>query len=308
MIFNKPKFWRSINIFSIILLPFSFLYFLLFSLKKNFANKQEFNIPIICVGNIFVGGTGKTPLSIYIHNFLKKKKFKPAIARKYYKSHFDEIKLTETKVSHFFSHKNRVSAITEAAKKGNNIVILDDGFQDFSIKKDLNIICFNTTDFIGNGFILPAGPLREPLQNLSKAQIVIINGKKNKDFENKIKGLSNSIEVFYSQYVIKKKTNLINKKILAFAGIGNPKSFFNLLKENKLKVKREISFPDHYSYTKNDIKNMIQKAKKENLKLVTTEKDYHRIKSLGLKKIDYISIDLKIEKYKIFEKEILKYL
>ena len=95
MIFNKPKFWRSINIFSIILLPFSFLYFLLFSLKKNFANKQEFNIPIICVGNIFVGGTGKTPLSIYIHNFLKKKKFKPAIASKYYKSHFDEINLTK---------------------------------------------------------------------------------------------------------------------------------------------------------------------------------------------------------------------
>ena len=73
MIIKKPKFWSSINFFSIILLPFTFLYYLLFSLKKNLVSNQEFSIPIICVGNIFIGGTGKTPLSIYIYNFLKKK-------------------------------------------------------------------------------------------------------------------------------------------------------------------------------------------------------------------------------------------
>jgi len=156
--------------------------------------------------------------------------------------------------------------------------------------------------------MLPAGPLREPLKNLSKAQIVVINGKKNKNFENKIKSLSRNTEVFYSRYIIKKKSNFKNKKFLAFAGIGNPESFFNLLKENKLNIKQKVSFPDHYSYTKNDIKNIVQKAKKKNLKLITTEKDFYRIKYLGLKKIDYISVDLIISKHKSFEQEILKYL
>ena len=185
---------------------------------------------------------------------------------------------------------------------------MDDGFQDFSIKKDLNIICFNNIDTVGNGLMLPAGPLREPLKNINEAQIVIINGKRNKNFENKIKSLSRNTEVFYSQYIIRKKSNFINKKFLAFAGIGNPESFFNLLKENKFNIKQKISFPDHYSYTKNDMKNIDLEAKKKNLKLITTEKDFHRIKLLGLKKIDYISVDLKILKHKSFEQEILKYL
>ena len=205
-------------------------------------------------------------------------------------------------------NRNRTTAIEEAKKKGANVVIMDDGFQDFSIKKDLNIICFNSIDAAGNGLMLPAGPLREPLKNLREAQIVIINGKRNKNFENKIKSLSRNTEVFYSQYIIRKKLNLKNKKFLAFAGIGNPESFFNLLKENKFNIKQKISFPDHYSYTKNDIKNIILKAKKKNLKLITTEKDFYRIKYLGLKKIDYISVDLKIFKNKSFEQEILKYL
>ena len=308
MMIKKPKFWSSINFFSIILLPFTFLYFLLFSLKKNLVSKQEFSIPIICVGNIFIGGTGKTPLSIYIYNFLKKKKFKPAITRKYYKSHFDEIDLTKKRVGRFFQNKNRITAVEEAQKNGSNVVIMDDGFQDFSIKKDLNIICFNNIDTVGNGLMLPAGPLREPLKNINEAQIVIINGKRNKNFENKIKSLSRNTEVFYSQYIIRKKSNFINKKFLAFAGIGNPESFFNLLKENKFNIKQKISFPDHYSYTKNDMKNIDLEAKKKNLKLITTEKDFHRIKLLGLKKIDYISVDLKILKHKSFEQEILKYL
>ena len=89
MLIKKPNFWNKINLLSLILLPFSFFYYLLFLIKKNFSTLQQFNIPIICIGNIFIGGTGKTPLSIYIYEFLKKKKFKPAIARKHYESHFD---------------------------------------------------------------------------------------------------------------------------------------------------------------------------------------------------------------------------
>ena len=99
---------------------------------------------------------------------------------------------------------------------------------------------------------------------------------------------------------------LRGKKILAFAGIGNPKNFFKLLKEHGLKIKQEISFPDHYNYKKNEVENLMLLAKEKNLKLITTEKDYFRIKQLGFKKIDYVSVNLKIINFKNFEKELLR--
>ena len=308
MIIKKPNFWKNINFFSLILLPFSLITLCVNFLKSIFIEEKSFNIPIICVGNIFTGGTGKTPLSIYIYNFLKKNKLKPALIRKYYKSHIDEIDLTKSKVKSAYFEKNRVNSILNAEQNGNNVIIMDDGFQDRNIQKNLNIICFNSMELIGNGFLLPSGPLREPFKSIRKAQIIIINGKRDIAFEKKIKFQSKDIKLFYSKYKLKKINRFRNKKILAFAGIGNPESFFNLLKKSKINVKDQISFPDHYSYTKNDIKYLISESKRRNLKLLTTEKDNFRLKKLGFKNIDYITVDLEILKYKNFEREILKYL
>ncbi len=308
MIIKKPNFWKNINFFSLILLPFSLITLCINYLKSIFIKEKSFNIPIICVGNIFIGGTGKTPLSIYIYNLLKKNKFRPAIIKKYYKSHIDEIDLTKSKVKNAYFEKNRVNSILNAEQNGNTVVIMDDGFQDRNIQKNLNIICFNSIELIGNGFLLPSGPLREPFKNIQKAQIIIINGKRNIAFEKKIKFQSKDIKLFYSKYKLKKINRFRNKKVLAFAGIGNPESFFKLLKKSNIKVKDQISFPDHYSYTKNDIEYLISESKKRKLKLITTEKDNFRLKKLGYKNIDYITVDLEILKYKNFEREMLKYL
>ncbi len=306
MKFNKPEFWNKNNFLSLFLLPLSVFTLIFNYIKSLIITEYSYKIPVICVGNIYVGGTGKTPLSIYIYNLLKRKKFKPAIVKKYYPSQIDEINFTKNKVKHFFSDKKRSLSILKAEKKNNNVIIMDDGLQDVSIKKDLSILCFNSSDLIGNGFLLPAGPLRDRLKKISNYQIIVINGKKNVAFEKKLKSLSNKIKIFNSKYEIKKINNLKSKKILAFAGIGNPQNFFDLLKEYKLNVKEKISFPDHYNYTKDEIRNLISKAKEKNLKLITTEKDYFRIKQLGLKKIEYISVDLKIIKDKEFEKEVFK--
>ena len=183
---------------------------------------------------------------------------------------------------------------------------MDDGLQDDSITKDLNIICFNSSNHIGNGFLLPAGPLREQLKKVNTCRIAVINGKRNIPFEKKLKSVSESIEIYQSKYEIKNLKKFRGKKILAFAGIGNPESFFRLLKDSGLKIKQEISFPDHYNYKRNEIENLIFKAKEKGLKLVTTEKDYFRIKQLGFKKINYVSVNLKIINYKSFEKELLR--
>ncbi len=306
MKFKKPKFWNNINFFSICLFPLSLITFTFNIFKSYVTTEHRFNIPIICVGNIFLGGTGKTPLSIYIYNLLKKKKFKPAIIRKYYSDHIDEISFTKNKVKHFFTDKQRTLSISKAEAKNNNVIIMDDGLQDVSITKDCNIICFNSSDLIGNGFLLPAGPLREQLEKVKSCQIAVINGKRNIAFEKKLKSVSNNIEIYQSKYVIKNLKKFKSKKILAFAGIGNTENFFKLLKDTGFKIKEEISFPDHYNYTKRELENLVSRAKKKGLKLITTEKDFFRIKQLGLKKIDYVSVDLKIVNNKNFEKELLR--
>lgn len=305
MKFKKPKFWNNINLISIFLLPISIFTFIIHKIKSFIVEEHRYNIPVICVGNIFIGGTGKTPLSIYIYNLLKKKKFKPAIIRKYHASHFDEIDFTRNKVKQFFSDKKRSLSILKAEQKKNNIIVMDDGLQDVSIKKDCSIVCFNSLDLAGNEFILPAGPLRESLKKIANCQIAVINGKRNISFEKKLSLISNNIKIYQSQYQIKKLYRYKRKKLLAFAGIGNPKNFFDLLNNYGLKVKDTISFPDHYHYTSDEIENIILRAKQKKLKLVTTEKDYYRIKKLGFKKIEYISVELKIMKHKSFEKDVL---
>ena len=306
MKFKKPKFWNNKNFLSICLLPLCLITIIFNIFKKYIISGFRSNIPIICVGNIFIGGTGKTPLSIYIYNLLKRKKYRPAIVRKYYNSHIDEIDFTKSKVGQFFYDKKRTLSISKAESKKNNVIIMDDGLQDVSVIKDLNIICFNSSDLIGNGFVLPAGPLREKLKNVNNCQIAVINGKRNIAFEKKLKSISNNIEIYQSKYVIKNSKKFRGKKILAFAGIGNPRNFFNLLKDNGFKVKQEISFPDHYNYSKEEIENLISKAKEEGLTLLTTEKDFFRIKRSDFKKINYVSVDLKILNNKSFEEVILK--
>ena len=306
MKFKKPKFWNNKNFLSICLLPLCLITIIFNIFKTYIISGFRSNIPIICVGNIFIGGTGKTPLSIYIYNLLKRKKYRPAIVRKYYNSHIDEINFTKSKVGQFFYDKKRTLSISKAESKKNNVIIMDDGLQDVSVIKDLNIICFNSSDLIGNGFVLPAGPLREKLKNVNNCQIAVINGKRNIAFEKKLKSISNNIEIYQSKYIIKNSKKFRGKKILAFAGIGNPRNFFNLLKDNGFKVKQEISFPDHYNYSKEEIENLISKAKEEGLTLLTTEKDFFRIKRSDFKKINYVSVDLKILNNKSFEKVLLK--
>ena len=155
---------------------------------------------------------------------------------------------------------------------------------------------------------LPAGPLRESINAVKKTQIVLINGSKNKLFEDKILGISNKIKIFYSKYLPLNLKNFKNKKLLAFAGIGNPNNFFKILSEHKLQVKKKYQFPDHYNFNKSELQSMIDLSKKNNYQIITTEKDYYRIKHYGFKNIKYLKIELKIPEKDKLIKEIQKFL
>ena len=305
----KPNFWnKKNNLISVFLLPLSFFLQLLVILKNCLVVKKKFSIPVICVGNIYLGGTGKTPLAIEIVEILKKLNRKPAIIKKFYKKHSDEFELIGSKKISLFKNTSRATAISAAQNNKFDCVVLDDGFQDSSIHRDLNILCFNEKQLIGNGYTIPAGPLREPLSVLKKSHIILINGNKNADFEEKIKDISNNINIFYSTYLPANVETFKNHRLFAFAGIGNPQNFFDLLEKNNLKVHAKKAFPDHYNYSLAELNGLIKFSHKNNLKLITTEKDFFRIKKYSLKEIQCINIKLKINDKDIFEKEIIKYL
>ena len=262
---------------------------------KIFRSLKKFPIPVICVGNIYLGGTGKTPLAREIYNIVKSLNKKPAFIKKPYPYLKDEIKNLE-KTGKVFISKNRASSISKSISDNYDVAILDDGFQDFSIKPSFSILCFNSKQLIGNGFVIPSGPLRENFSSIKRADCIFINGNKNLEFEKKIKEENENLKIFYSKYKIKNPEYFRNKKVVAFAGIGNPENFFNLLEENNINIKKTFSFPDHHNYSKNDFSNLIeQKSNESDVLLLTTEKDYFRLNDEIKENFNYIEVHLEIE-------------
>ena len=291
----KPKFWDHKNLISLSLFPLSLVIQLVIFFKKKFTKVSNFKIPIVCIGNIYVGGTGKTPLAILVSKELSKIGKKPAIIRKYYKDHKDEHSLIKENFNYLILNSNRVGAIQEAENKNFDIAILDDGFQDYKIKKNLSIICFNS-NFEGNGFVIPAGPLRENLSSIKNAQIMIINGYKNLKFEKKILDINNNIDIYYSKYIAIDYDKFNQKELLVITGIGNPENFLKLLNNHNLKIAKKYIYPDHYNFSKEEVDNFINEAKKNGYQIICTEKDFHRIKVYDIKEIDYLKVELVLEK------------
>ena len=307
MNFFKPKFWdkKQVTFFSILLFPISLFIKLLFFLKRYTTKTHQCSIPVICVGNIYLGGTGKTPLCIEIFSILKNLNMNPAFIRKKYNSFQDEVDL-QKQMGPTYQNKKRIEALKEAIRNNVNVAILDDGFQDFSVKKNLSIVCFNEKQWVGNSFTIPSGPLRENLSALKRADCIVINGKKNKDIENKVFSENKEIKIFYTNHEPQNIKEFKNKKIVAFAGIGNPENFFDLLKDNKLDIVETIKFPDHHKYSEKELENLLSKIKENNAILLTTEKDYFRISESFKKNIEYLKIKVEIENKSQFIEEIKK--
>ena len=291
---KKPKFWDNpkLSIWSILFFPFSLIYFFL-SYIKQLKRSKKFHIPIVCVGNIYLGGTGKTPLAKEIFKITRSLGKNPAFVKKYHDYLQDEIEMLE-RVGKTFAAKERAEGIEILIKNNNDIAILDDGFQDSSIRKSFSILCFNQKQWIGNGFLIPSGPLRERLSSIKKADCIVINGDKDNIIENQINKIK-QLKIFYTKYKPKNLEILKDKKIFAFAGIGNPLNFFELLKKNNLQLLNYQSFPDHYNYKKKDLDNLKSKAKELNALLLTTEKDYCRIDRDVRKGIEKLDVDLEID-------------
>ena len=308
MKFNKPKFWSTNrSILSFLLMPFTLVVMLVTFLRRSVTNSIKFKIPIICIGNLYIGGTGKTPASIFVAQALLKIGKNPAIIRKFYKSHKDEHNLITSNFKNLILNKNRVLGIREAEMRNHDIAILDDGFQDHKIKKNLNIICFNSKQLVGNGLVLPAGPLRESLNSLKHVDIILINGPKNYEFEQKVLKLNKNLKIFYSYYRPLNLESFRSKKLLAVAGIGNPENFFELLEKSNLEISKKLIFPDHYEFTRDEVQKIEDYAENKDLHIIMTEKDYYKINNFKISNISFLKVSLEIENENAFMKKIKEF-
>ena len=301
---KKPKFWdyKKPNLYSYLLLPFSIILNLLSKLKLK-PKTTNSNIKTICVGNMYVGGTGKTSLAIKIKKILEKENIKACFIKKFYSNQIDEQKLLSNNGKLFTSVK-RILALDEAILQGYEIAIFDDGLQDSSIKFDLEIICFNNLNWVGNGLTLPSGPLRENINNLRFYDNVFLNGNEEHliNIKNQIIKINPKININQGKYVPLNINDFDkDQNYLAFSGIGNHKTFIDMLKNNNLKIVDNLEFPDHYEYSKKDLIDITHNAKKNNAKIITTEKDYLRLDSFD--KADILHIKSNLE---IFDEENLK--
>ena len=294
---KKPKFWdyKKPNIIAYLLLPISILIQIFVFLFRK-TNAQKFKIKIICVGNIYIGGTGKTSLSIKLNQILNQKKIKSCFVKKFYKNQIDEQNLLRNNGKLFISSK-RIDAITKAEKENYDVVILDDGLQDKSIEPDINLVCFNNANWIGNGMTIPAGPLREKIDNLKYYEHIFLNGNLEnlEKIKEEIIRVNSKINIHIGKY---EPVNIdeFNKedKYLVFSGIGNHKTFISMLNNNGIKIIKDIEFSDHHKYKKNEIDKIINEANRLSCKLITTEKDFLRLEKDFINKIKFVKSELKI--------------
>jgi tetraacyldisaccharide 4'-kinase len=326
MYFIKPKFWdkKKNSFLSILLYPLSIIYYLILEIKKKVYIPKKFNIPIICVGNIYIGGTGKTSAAIEIAKILNQFKKICFLTKGYGRKSKKDIYLNElniynqnledtgdealllNKFGHVYISNNRLEAIKNIIKLGYDAIILDDGFQDHLIFKNINILCFDSKNWIGNNNLIPAGPLREPLTAIKEANFIIIKGEKNQIIEKKIKKISPNVKIIYAENRIENIETFKNKSFIAFTGIGNPYSFFNTLIDNNIKIIKQIIYPDHFQFTEKNYKTLFQEAENNNCNLITTEKDYVRINKKFKEKVYYTKLSTLLIEKEFLEKELKK--
>ena len=307
---KKPKFWdlKKPNFYSYILFPITILikFINYLNIIFNKPNLNKANIKTVCIGNFYIGGTGKTSLSIKINNILKNNKVKSCFIKKDYADQIDEQRLL-TKNGKLFLSPKRLDALNKAISQDYKIAIFDDGLQDKTINYDLKIICFNTINWIGNGMTIPSGPLRENINNLKKYEHVFLNGNLENIDEIKqyILKVNPEINIHLGKY---EPLNLNefrkNEKYIIFSGIGNHKTFVSMLKNYGLNILKDFEFPDHYNYSKKDIFKILDIANKLECKIITTEKDFLRTEYINHSEIKYLRSELKI----LDEKKILSFI
>ena len=288
---RTPEFWQKNNFLTILLQPIGWLFNLLGLLRRYLFPSTRIGIPVICSGNLVVGGAGKTPTAMFISNLLGKTR-KVAILTTGYRgtlpgpikvnprTHtFREVgdeALLLAEIATTWVAKDRKEGALAAKADGAEVIIMDDGFQNPSICKDFSFIIVDGPYGFGNNKVLPAGPLRETIESgLSRADAVVLIGEDKHAIQNKVPP---HIPVLTASIIAISPHGLSQvSRLLGFAGIGRPTKFLETLKTLGHDVIDFVEFPDHHNFQESELISLNQQANEFEAQLVTTKKDYIRL-------------------------------
>ena len=297
---KTPKYWQSNSLISKILTPLGLLYGFATQMRIKLKTPKKTEIPVICVGNITAGGTGKTPVAISIAKMLVTAMYHPFFVSRGYGGKLQNVLVNNKKhtaqevgdeplllseQAPVVINADRLAGANLAVKEGADVIIMDDGFQNPTLYKNLSFLVFDGHYGVGNGKIIPAGPLRETFVNGAKrADALIILGKDKHELAKR-----SNLPVFYG-HTEPTQTAVGNADVVAFAGIGHPQKFYHTLQQQGYNVVKTIDFPDHHYYTKTEIEQILQEAKSLNAEVYTTGKDFVKIPTLYHNSINVLEV------------------
>ncbi|MDF2965160.1 MAG: lpxK [Rickettsiaceae bacterium] len=312
---SYPGFWQSKNSFiSILLIPIAGLYYLIARLKEILSKPVRLPIPVISVGNINIGGTGKTQMTLYLARLLTKHGKRVCIATKGYGRNSSDTRLIDIKLddikqtgdeafmlAKYFPviiYQDTLQLVKIIESNRFEIAIFDDAMQNHKIIKDFSVVMIDGLRGFGNHRLLPAGPLRERVCAINtKADCAILIGQDLLNIKQHIK-----IPLFNAKIIPKKEFILTStESYIAFAGIGNPEKFYLTLKEYGVRIISKHDFPDHYIYSIEDLEELNNIALKLGANLITTEKDWVKLPKIWQQKIKYLEVSLEIHEESTLE-------
>jgi tetraacyldisaccharide 4'-kinase len=307
---RAPDYWRRRTVTPFVLLPASWLVALAGALRQRFARPWRAPVPVVCAGNLVAGGAGKTPLALALGDRLKASGVEVHFLTRGYggseagplrvepKRHtFREVgdeALLLARLAPTWVARDRRAGAAAAHQAGAQIIVMDDGFQNPSLVKDLSFIAVDAGYGFGNGLVLPAGPLREPIERgLARADAVVLIG----DDRGAVRArLTRELPVLQARLEPGPEGELLaGKPIVAFAGIGRPDKFFATLKALGAELVEAVPFPDHHVYGPDDLMWMAEIAATLGTRPVTTLKDFVRLPEEARPMIDTLSVTLEFD-------------
>ncbi|MCT4654701.1 MAG: tetraacyldisaccharide 4'-kinase [Cohaesibacter sp.] len=294
---KAPSFWKRRGLKAWLLYPISLIYgrISLSRMRKKAIYKAR--LPILCIGNLVAGGAGKTPTAMAIGKAAVDLGLKPLFLTRGYRGSMtgpvvvdlekhtmadvgDEALLLAQTATTIVS-QDRVKGAKLAETIGGHVLIMDDGFQNPFLFKDFNLVTIDAQQAIGNGFVMPAGPLRAPLlPQVRRADQFLVIGEG--DSAPRLRQMAARLGKASSHaYFRAEETSLLpGTRVLALCGIGRPEKFYATIENLELELVDKVEMPDHHAYSNSEAQMVLDKAKEQNLVIVTTAKDHVRLKGM----------------------------